>query len=177
MMKSSQFPSTYVRDLWQQDVVAWPDDVAGKFAKDYRALRSRYTLLLTMTAIIETDADDFVHTRDWRQKVDIVLGYDAPSLGDYSVTIVSRVRNRYWNRPMEVNQLAREVKSSRVYFCLERKKIEWYRVKRKMAKFHYICRRRNLHVLLLRIMCLLLPNNRRQHAFYSCANKRVSKEK
>lgn len=104
--------STYVRDLWQQDVVARPDDVAGKFAEDYRALRSRYTLLLTMTTIIETDAGEFVHTRDWRQKVDIVLGYDAPSLGDYSVTIVSRVRNRYWNRLMEVNQLAREIKSS-----------------------------------------------------------------
>lgn len=114
--------STHVRNLWQQDVVARPDDVAGKFTEDYWALRNRYTLLLTMTAIIEADAGKFVHTRDWRQKVDVVLGYDAPSLGDYSVSIVSQVRNRYWNRLMEVNQLAREVKSSYVYFFLARKK-------------------------------------------------------
>lgn len=80
--------STYVWNLRQQDVIARSDDIAGKFAEDYRTLRNRYTLLLAMTAIVETDASEFVHTRDWRQKVDVVLGYNAPSLGDYSVTIV-----------------------------------------------------------------------------------------
>lgn len=37
-----------------------------------------------MAAVVETDADEFVHARDWRQEVHIRLGYDAPTLGDYS---------------------------------------------------------------------------------------------
>lgn len=83
---SSASPSTYVRDLRQQNVVLRPDDVAGKFAKDYRTLWSRYTLLLTVPAVIEADADELVHPRDRRQEVHVGLGRDAPSLGDYSVT-------------------------------------------------------------------------------------------
>lgn len=80
------FPSTYIRDLRQQDVVAGSDDVAGKFAKDYRTLRSWYTLLLTMSAVVEADASELVHARDRRQEIHVGLGRNAPSLGNYSVT-------------------------------------------------------------------------------------------
>lgn len=63
-----------------------PDDVAGKFAKDYRTLRRRYTLLLAMSAVVEADTGELVHARDRRQEVHVGLGHDAPSLGDYSVS-------------------------------------------------------------------------------------------
>lgn len=48
-------------------------------------------MLLTMATVVESDAGELVHARDWRQEVHIGLGYDAPSLGDYSVNIVSNL--------------------------------------------------------------------------------------